>query len=58
MRMSSWEGLQLETILKATGRYIPDRTGRWTQHSSNTRAAPAADNGFHVSCPRGLLFDH
>lgn len=51
MRMSPWEGTQLETILKAEGRDTIIDTGAWTNMSIEHTARTAADKGYRVVVP-------
>ncbi len=51
MRMSGWEGTQLETILKAHGRNVIINTGAWTNMSVEHTARTAADKGYIVVQP-------
>lgn len=51
MRMSAWEGTQLETILKATGRDFLINTGAWTNMSIEHTARTGADKGYFVVTP-------
>lgn len=50
-RMSAWEGTQLETILKATGRDILIETGAWTNMSIEHTARTGADKGYVMVIP-------
>jgi gluconolactonase len=50
-RMSAWEGTQLETILKATGRDILIETGAWTNMSVEHTARTGADKGYVMVIP-------
>ena len=51
MRMSAWEGTQLETILKAEGRDILIETGAWTNMSIEHTARTGADKGYVMVIP-------
>jgi gluconolactonase len=51
MRMSAWEGTQLETILKAEGRDIVIETGAWTNMSIEHTARTGADKGYVMVIP-------
>jgi gluconolactonase len=51
MRMSAWEGTQLETVLKATGRDTIIDTGAWTNMSIEHTARTGADKGYTVIVP-------
>jgi gluconolactonase len=51
MRMSAWEGTQLETILKATGRDMIIETGAWTNMSIEHTARTGADKGYVMVIP-------
>jgi gluconolactonase len=51
MRMSAWEGSNLETILKGTGRDVIINTGAWTNMSVEHTARTAADKGYYVVLP-------
>ncbi|MFN7002084.1 MAG: isochorismatase family protein [Roseinatronobacter sp.] len=51
MRMSAWEGTNLETILKATGRDIIIETGAWTNMSIEHTARTGADKGYVMVIP-------
>ena len=50
-RMSAWEGTQLETILKATGRDRIIETGAWTNMSIEHTARTGADKGYVMVIP-------
>ncbi len=50
-RMSAWEGTNLETILKATGRDIIIETGAWTNMSVEHTARTGADKGYVMVIP-------
>ncbi len=50
-RMSAWEGTQLETILKATGRDMIIETGAWTNMSIEHTARTGADKGYVIVIP-------
>ncbi len=50
-RMSAWEGTQLETILKATGRDMIIETGAWTNMSVEHTARTGADKGYVMVIP-------
>ena len=50
-RMSAWEGTNLETILKATGRDTIIETGAWTNMSIEHTARTGADKGYHMVIP-------
>ncbi len=51
MRMSAWEGTNLETILKAEGRDIIIETGAWTNMSIEHTARTGADKGYIMVIP-------
>lgn len=51
MRMSAWEGTNLETILKAEGRDILIETGAWTNMSIEHTARTGADKGYIMIIP-------
>ncbi|MDF2094837.1 isochorismatase family protein [Aquibaculum arenosum] len=51
MRMSAWEGTNLETILKAEGRDILIDTGAWTNMSIEHTARTGADKGYIMILP-------
>ena len=51
MRMSAWEGTNLETILKAEGRDIVIETGAWTNMSIEHTARTGADKGYVFIIP-------
>jgi gluconolactonase len=51
MRMSAWEGTNLETILKAEGRDIVIVTGAWTNMSIEHTARTGADKGYVMVVP-------
>ncbi|TKT76211.1 isochorismatase family protein [Aquamicrobium sp. LC103] len=51
MRMSAWEGTNLETILKAEGRDIVIETGAWTNMSIEHTARTGADKGYIMIVP-------
>ncbi|MDB5525515.1 MAG: gluconolactonase [Rhizobium sp.] len=51
MRMSAWEGTNLETILKATARDMVIVTGAWTNMSIEHTARTGADKGFVMVVP-------
>lgn len=51
MRMSAWEGTNLETILKAEGRDIVIETGAWTNMSIEHTARTGADKGYVMVIP-------
>jgi gluconolactonase len=51
MRMSAWEGTNLETILKAEGRDILIETGAWTNMSIEHTARTGADKGYVMVIP-------
>ncbi len=51
MRMSAWEGTNLETILKAEGRDIIIETGAWTNMSIEHTARTGADKGYIMIIP-------
>ncbi len=51
MRMSAWEGTNLETILKAEGRDIIIETGAWTNMSIEHTARTGADKGYVMIIP-------
>lgn len=51
MRMSAWEGTNLETILKAAGRDILIETGAWTNMSIEHTARTGADKGYVMAIP-------
>ena len=48
MRMSAWEGMRLETIVKATGRTFLINTGAWTYMSIEHTARTGADKGYFI----------
>jgi len=50
-RMSAWEGSNLETVLKATGRDTIIETGAWTNMSIEHTARTGADKGYHMVIP-------
>ncbi len=50
-RMSAWEGTQLETILKATGRDTIIQCGAWTNMSVEHTARTGADKGYVMVIP-------
>jgi len=50
-RMSAWEGTQLETILKATGRDMIVQCGAWTNMSVEHTARTGADKGYVMIIP-------
>jgi len=50
-RMSAWEGTNLETILKATGRDTIIETGAWTNMSIEHTARTGADKGYNMVIP-------
>ncbi len=47
-RMSAWEGSNLETVLKATGRTTVIETGAWTNMSIEHTARTGADKGYRM----------
>ena len=51
MRMSAWEGTNLETILKAEGRDTVIVTGAWTNMSIEHTARTGADKGYLMIIP-------
>ncbi|HLW26646.1 MAG TPA: isochorismatase family protein [Kiloniellales bacterium] len=51
MRMSAWEGSNLETILKAEDRDILIDTGAWTNMSIEHTARTGADKGYIIIVP-------
>lgn len=51
MRMSAWEGTQLETILKACGRDVIINSGAWTNMSVEHTARTGADKGYIIVQP-------
>lgn len=51
MRMSAWEGTNLETVLKAEGRDILIETGAWTNMSVEHTARTGADKGYVMVIP-------
>ncbi|MDA4847741.1 isochorismatase family protein [Hoeflea poritis] len=51
MRMSAWEGTNLETILKAEGRDMIIETGAWTNMSIEHTARTGADKGYFMVIP-------
>jgi gluconolactonase len=51
MRMSAWEGTNLETILKAEGRDVLIETGAWTNMSIEHTARTGADKGYVMVIP-------
>lgn len=51
MRMSAWEGSNLETVLKSEGRDILINTGAWTNMSVEHTARTGADKGYVVILP-------
>jgi len=51
MRMSAWEGTQLETILKACARDVIIETGAWTNMSIEHTARTGADKGYVMVIP-------
>src|SRR5690606_21119953 len=51
MRMSAWEGTNLETILKAEDRDILIDTGAWTNMSIEHTARTGADKGYIIIVP-------
>ena len=51
MRMSAWEGSNLETVLKAEGRDIVIVTGAWTNMSIEHTARTGADKGYVMVVP-------
>jgi gluconolactonase len=51
MRMSAWEGSNLETVLKAEGRDIIIETGAWTNMSIEHTARTGADKGYVMVIP-------
>lgn len=51
MRMSGWEGTNLETILKAEGRDTVIVTGAWTNMSIEHTARTGADKGYLMVVP-------
>jgi gluconolactonase len=51
MRMSAWEGTNLETVLKAYGRDTVIVTGAWTNMSIEHTARTGADKGYNMIVP-------
>ena len=51
MRMSAWEGTNLETILKAEGRDTIIEAGAWTNMSIEHTARTGADKGYVMVIP-------
>ena len=51
MRMSAWEGTNLETVLKAEGRDVLIETGAWTNMSIEHTARTGADKGYVMVIP-------
>ncbi len=51
MRMSAWEGSNLETVLKAEGRDILIECGAWTNMSIEHTARTGADKGYVMIIP-------
>ena len=51
MRMSAWEGTNLETILKSQGKNIIIETGAWTNMSIEHTARTGADKGYTFIIP-------
>jgi gluconolactonase len=51
MRMSAWEGTQLETILKSAKRDMIINTGAWTNMSVEHTARTGADKGYFMIVP-------
>lgn len=51
MRMSAWEGSNLETILSAEGRDMIIETGAWTNMSIEHTARTGADKGYVMIIP-------
>lgn len=51
MRMSAWEGTNLETVLKAEGRDIVMVCGAWTNMSVEHTARTGADKGYVMIVP-------
>ncbi|MCC6304825.1 MAG: isochorismatase family protein [Rhodobacteraceae bacterium] len=51
MRMSAWEGTNLETVLRAEGRDIVIVTGAWTNMSIEHTARTGADKGYVMVVP-------
>ena len=51
MRMSAWEGTNLETILKSQNRNIIIETGAWTNMSIEHTARTGADKGYRLIIP-------
>ena len=51
MRMSAWEGTNLETVLKAEGRDIVIVCGAWTNMSIEHTARTGADKGYVMIVP-------
>lgn len=51
MRMSAWEGTNLETVLKAYGRDMVIVTGAWTNMSIEHTARTGADKGYIMIVP-------
>ncbi len=51
MRMSAWEGSNLETVLKAEGRDVIIETGAWTNMSIEHTARTGADKGYVMIIP-------
>ena len=51
MRMSAWEGTNLELILKGTGRDTVVVTGAWTNMSIEHTSRTGADKGYYMVVP-------
>ncbi len=51
MRMSAWQGTNLENILAGTGRDTVVVTGAWTNMSIEHTARTGADKGFYMVVP-------
>lgn len=51
MRMSAWEGTNLETVLKACHRDVVIVTGAWTNMSIEHTARTGADKGYRMIVP-------
>ncbi len=51
MRMSAWEGTNLEHILKGTGRDTVIVTGAWTNMSIEHTSRTGADKGYYMVVP-------
>ncbi len=51
MRMSAWEGSNLETVLKSSGCDTIINTGAWTNMSVEHTARTGADKGYNIITP-------